>query len=106
MSRYLTRGDFLNIKKYRESLNLTQEDLANKLKVSRTSVAMWETNKAFPRADLLPKISKILNCNIKEILCKQLELLTEKEKDCTLEELLKINEEIIKISSILMNPLI
>ena len=38
---------------------------------------------------------------IKEILCKQLELLTEKSKDCTLEELIKIDETIVKIVSTL-----
>lgn len=38
---------------------------------------------------------------IKEILCKQLELLTEKSKDCTLEELIKIDEMIIGIAAAL-----
>lgn len=33
-----------NIRKIRESLNKTQEEMANLLNVSRSSYAMWETN--------------------------------------------------------------
>ncbi len=57
----------MKIRELRESLNLTQDYLAKRLKVGRTAVAMWESNKSFPRADLLPKIAEILNCSIDDL---------------------------------------
>ena len=33
------------IKKYREQINLTQDDLALKVFVSRQTISNWETNK-------------------------------------------------------------
>ena len=37
-----------NIKKYRESLNLSQEELADKIFVTRQTISNWETNKNYP----------------------------------------------------------
>ncbi|WP_156777664.1 hypothetical protein [Anaerofustis stercorihominis] len=39
----------------------------------------------------------------KEILCQQLELLAEKSKDCSFEELLKITDKMIKLYSALVS---
>ena len=36
------------IKKYRESLKLSQEDLADKIFVTRQTISNWETNKNYP----------------------------------------------------------
>ena len=36
------------IKKYRESLNLSQEELADKIFVTRQTISNWETNKNYP----------------------------------------------------------
>ena len=58
----------MDIKSKRLSLNMTQIELACVLGVSRSSLAMWETGKSFPRAELLPKLAKILNCSIDELL--------------------------------------
>ena len=57
----------MKIKELRLSKNLTQEDLAKKLIVDRSAVAMWETGKAMPRADKLPELAKILGCTIDEL---------------------------------------
>lgn len=37
-----------NIKRYRESLNLSQEELADKIFVTRQTISNWETNKNYP----------------------------------------------------------
>ena len=58
----------MNIKKMREKRNLTQENLAEILNVSQSTVAMWETDKALPRADKLPAIAKALGCTIDDLL--------------------------------------
>ena len=58
----------MNIKGIRESKNLTQYDLAALIGVNRSSVAMWETGEAMPRADKLVKLAEILGCTVDDLL--------------------------------------
>lgn len=57
----------MNLREKRLSANLTQEQLAKRLGVQRTTVTMWETGETMPRTDKLPEIAKILNCNIGDL---------------------------------------
>ena len=61
----------MSIKTVRESKNLTQQYIANELGISRTSVAMWETGEAMPRADKLPELARILGCTIDELFAEE-----------------------------------
>lgn len=56
-----------NIKKLRAAKSLTQNGLAERLKINQSTVAMWETGKSMPNAALLPKIAEILGCTIDEL---------------------------------------
>ena len=69
MSVTLTRRCKLmkSIKNRREHIGLTQAQFASSLQVSRATVAMWETEKSYPRADLLPKIAQLLGCTIDDL---------------------------------------
>ena len=58
----------MNIDIKRVNAGLSQERLANLLKVERSTVAKWETGKSMPRAELLPKIAKILGCTVDDLL--------------------------------------
>lgn len=58
----------MNIDIKRVNAGLSQERLANLLKVDRSTVAKWETGKSMPRAELLPKIAKILGCTVDDLL--------------------------------------
>lgn len=58
----------MNIKTVRLSKNLTQEELANKLNVSRTTVTMWENNKSSPNIEIIKKIANVLGCTIDDLL--------------------------------------
>lgn len=60
----------MNIKQKRELKNLTQEELGKMLNVNRSTVAMWETGEAFPRADKLPQLAEILGCKIDDLFDK------------------------------------
>ena len=57
----------MGIKQKRESKGLTQEELGKKIGVNRSTVAMWETGEAMPRADKLPELAKILGCSIDDL---------------------------------------
>ena len=56
-----------NLKYLRNRLNLSQENLATELKVSQQAVAKWETGETMPRADKLPELAKILQCDIADL---------------------------------------
>lgn len=48
------------IKKYREKQNISQEDLALKVYVSRQTISNWETNKSYPDIKSLTILCNIL----------------------------------------------
>ena len=55
------------IKELREMLNMTQQELAEKMSVSQGAIAMWETGKDLPITDKLPLLAKALNCEISDL---------------------------------------
>lgn len=52
----------------RKQHNLTQEQLAEKLYVSRTAVSKWESSKGYPNIESLKCISKVFSISIDELL--------------------------------------
>lgn len=46
---------------------LTQESLAEKLCVDRSTVAKWESGVAYPRFEMLQQLSILFSCSIDEI---------------------------------------
>ena len=52
----------------RKAAGITQNELAETLCIDRSTIAKWETGKAYPRAALLPKIAQILDCTVDELL--------------------------------------
>lgn len=61
-------GDNLKIKEIRESKNMTQEELAEKLDIRRTTISMWETGESLPRTATLIKLAEVLDCSVGELL--------------------------------------
>lgn len=53
-----------NLKKIRKDNNLSQEQLAEKLGVSRQAVSKWESNQSYPEMDKVLLICKMFNYNI------------------------------------------
>lgn len=51
----------------RKLKGLSQEELAEKLNVSRQSVSLWETNQTVPQIDYLMELSKIFNVSLDEL---------------------------------------
>ncbi len=56
-----------NIKVERAIKNLTQEELANKVSVSRQTINAMEANKYVPSTVLALKISKLFNKSVEEV---------------------------------------
>ncbi|MEJ6348880.1 helix-turn-helix transcriptional regulator [Holzapfeliella sp. He02] len=57
-----------NIKKIRTDNNLTQEDLAQLLNVSRKTISSWETERSFPDIETLRKLSQQFEIPINQLL--------------------------------------
>jgi len=57
-----------NIKKHRTELNMTQEELADKISVTRQAVSNWETEKTQPDIETLERISEVLGVTIEELI--------------------------------------
>lgn len=52
----------------RKKHRLTQEDLANKLSISRQAISKWETGSTLPDLDILLKLSNLYQMTINDIL--------------------------------------
>ncbi|WP_283700047.1 helix-turn-helix domain-containing protein [Clostridium perfringens] len=55
------------IKKYRKDNNLTQQQLADKLDISRSVLSYYENNNAEPNIYFLYNFSRLINCTIDEL---------------------------------------
>ena len=67
----MTTGE--KIAALRKKKNLTQEQLAEVLNVSRQSVSRWEMDAAFPETEKLIKLSRLLECSIDYLLNENIE---------------------------------
>lgn len=52
----------------RKHAGLLQREVSEALQVSMGAVAMWDTNRNKPRAELLPKIAQLYGCTVDELL--------------------------------------
>ena len=90
-------GAFL--KELRKEKNITQEELADKMGVSRRTVSRWETGTNMPDMDILIDISDLYDVDLREILDGEIKDI--KMDNETKETVLKVaevsNEEKAKI---------
>ena len=54
--------------KLRKEYNYTQEQLADRLGVSRQSISKWESDLAYPETDKLIELGKLFNCSMDYLL--------------------------------------
>ncbi|MGI6484635.1 MAG: helix-turn-helix domain-containing protein [Candidatus Dojkabacteria bacterium] len=57
-----------NLEYLRKGKKLSQEDLADKLDVSRQSVSKWESGSAYPETEKILAICKIFDCTLDELM--------------------------------------
>ena len=52
----------------RKKKGLSQEELAEKLSVSRQSVSKWESNNTYPETDKIVQICNIFECTMDDLI--------------------------------------
>lgn len=66
----------IQLKKLRESKNMSQAELAKELYVSRSAVAKWEQGRGFPNIDSLRQIAQLFEVTIDELVSdKEIQIL-------------------------------
>ncbi|HHZ18483.1 MAG TPA: helix-turn-helix transcriptional regulator [Acholeplasmataceae bacterium] len=56
------------IKQYRKEHNLTQEEFARKIHVSKQAVSKWETKRGYPDIAIYPTLAEMLKVSVDELL--------------------------------------
>ena len=71
------------IKKYREKQNISQDELALKVFVSRQTISNWETNKSYPDIKSLTMLSNIFHVTLDDFIkgdIEEMKRIVSKEK--------------------------
>lgn len=68
------------IKKYRANMNLSQEELAEKLYVTRQTVSNWETGKSYPDIHSALLMSSLFQISLDQLIKGDLEIMKEEIK--------------------------
>lgn len=70
--------DFVQVGKritsLRRSFDLSQEDLANRLYVTRQCISKWELGISVPSLDMIIEMTKLFSVTIDELLCLDLDI--------------------------------
>ena len=70
-----------NIKKFRKLCDMTQEELAVKIHVTRQTVSSWETDRTQPDLEILMSLSGVFGVEVEELIYgKKINTAEEKEK--------------------------
>ena len=76
------------IKKYRTEMNLSQEELAEKIYVTRQSVSNWENGKTYPDIHSLLLLSSLFGISLDQLVKGDIEIMKEEIKK---DEISKMN---------------
>lgn len=78
------------IKKYRNHMNLSQEELAEKVYVSRQSISNWETGKNYPDIHSLLLLSSLFNISLDQLIKGDVEIMKNEIKETEIKKFNKI----------------
>lgn len=65
------------IKKYRTNMNLSQEELAEKVYVTRQTISNWENNKNYPDIHSLLLLSSLFNVSLDQLIKGDIDIMKE-----------------------------
>lgn len=75
------------IKKYRTGMNLSQEELAEKLYVSRQTISNWETGKSYPDIHSLLLLGTLFQVSLDELIKGDIEVMKEEIQETEIKKL-------------------
>lgn len=78
------------IRKYRTNLNLSQEELAEKIYVTRQTISNWENNKNYPDIHSLLLLSSLFNISLDQLIKGDIKIMKE---EINKSELQKFNRD-------------
>ena len=81
-----------NLKLIRKRKNMLQEDLADKVNVSRQSVSKWENGEAYPEMNNILELCKIFNCKINDLVHVDMSDIDSLDEEIVM-KVVKFNEE-------------
>lgn len=76
------------IKKYRQEAQMSQEELANRIYVSRQTISNWENDKSYPDVNSLVLLGEIFQISLDKLIKGDIEIMKEVIKK---EEVVKMN---------------
>ena len=79
------------IKQLRKFSGMTQEQLAEKLNISRQALSKWENGTSMPDVESVVRISMLFQISLEELLLKEEKYVEESKTQITLEDLTQIN---------------
>lgn len=95
------------INQLRKLSGMTQEQLAEKLNVSRQTISKWESDRTSPDLESIINISRIFHVSLDDLLKEgEAGAANKKDEQLTLEDLMKINLHNRKMSLLLISGLI
>lgn len=81
-----------NISALRKQNNMSQEELAEQLNVSRQAISNWERSKTQPDISTITKMSTLFGTNIDNMVRGEYVMLSSKKKDVDYNQVEKINK--------------
>ena len=75
------------IKKYRNDMKLSQEELAEKVYVSRQTISNWETGKNYPDIHSLLLLSSLFNISLDQLIKGDFEIMKEEIRETEMKKL-------------------
>ena len=90
------------IKEKRTKLGLTQDDLAKKLQVSRSTISNWEINRNYPYIKLIVNISNILEIPLKELLQEESDIVNRLSEDTIIRKKISKRNKILYFLSFIL----
>lgn len=95
------------INQLRKLSGMTQEQLAEKINVSRQTISKWESDNTSPDLESIVKISKIFHVSLDDLLKEAKTSMTNRNNEqITLEDLMKINLHNRKMMLLLIGGLL
>ena len=81
-----------NLKLIRKNKKMSQEELAEKVNVSRQSVSKWETGEAYPEMNNILELCKIFNCKINDLVHEDMSDISSLDEEIVM-KVAKLNEK-------------